>query len=1085
MQSFDVLSVELKGSNLIEASAGTGKTYSLGILVLRLIIEKQIPIKEILMVTFTNAAVAELKERIRKFVREAYKYSTGSAIDDRTIMQVVDKNKTDDIADILKSNLLQLDELPIFTIHTFCKKTLSEFAFETKQDFNSELLQDVSLITNKFLNNFWRSHINILPVEILEKLYSINFSKDNIAQILKDHFNDKFYSAEGDVSELLERIKKDEEEREEIFNFLDNAKEELIKICASNHHSKSSFLPFQNGEKFYNDFKGKYLSNKRPAYLKNLKEFFFKISEHIDLVENLFLSLRDVLIRDAINFVLHELEIYKSAKGISSFSDMIAGMRTALDSAEGTILSEELMNKYKAVFIDEFQDTDPAQYDIFTKAFDKQRTIIFLIGDPKQSIYSFRSSDIQTYFKARDFVDKIWEMNTNFRSTQKYIDSLNSFFNLTDDPFFFKGEEQSIEYINVCASPLSAKIPFTENDVELNGISVIAASENYKNADSAVSIIEQLLIDDKFKINSKKILPSDITVLVRWNRTGKEIKRLLNKKGIASIVVDESKVTNSKEADFMYYLLVSFENIKQENINRVLFGSYAGFTKDKLKELDQNESAALFNKYKTKWSTQGLYSAISSFMLDFQVYVNLKSDERALTNLYQLTELLHKIQTNRNLSNPETIGWLKRARAGRVEGDEYIQRIESDENAVTIASIHRSKGLAYNIVLAPELELTHTAKSNDLKYYRNKEGKNILKLFSDFNEDEKELYYRQQEQENRRLIYVTMTRAVYKTFLFVSGESKAASSLSPFLLKENELLNFYNAGQFQSVYNFKPEETKIPLTSVAENFKLLSQFWRRTSYSNLAVKPRYVYKEKGNEADDEYEKFIFNELSGGIQTGNLLHQIFEKISFSQNEKWNDIISNLLRRNFRGAPENLCRNLEKMAFVVFNTKIAERLFLKDVKPEKMLHEFEFNFPLSVVTYNKFAGLQNEEYPFAIRDFKEMEGIMNGFIDLFFEYDGKYYILDWKSNYLGKDLSYYSQDAINNAMAENNYHLQYLIYTVAIKRYLEKRKPGFNYEKDFGGIIYLFVRGIREGKDSGIFFRKPSVDYLNKFESIFSN
>ena len=159
-------------------------------------------------------------------------------------------------------------------------------------------------------------------------------------------------------------------------------------------------------------------------------------------------------------------------------------------------------------------------------------------------------------------------------------------------------------------------------------------------------------------------------------------------------------------------------------------------------------------------------------------------------------------------------------------------------------------------------------------------------------------------------------------------------------------------------------------------------------------------------------------------------------------------------------------------------------LTDLNPEKRVNEFEFDFSLQPFFVDQIQQFSTTEVPLQVKSKGQLEGMMNGKIDMFFEKDGKYYILDWKSNYLGDDLSDYSAKSVWTAMGENNYHLQYHIYTVALCKYLSMRLPNFDYEKDFGGVIYLFVRGIRESGNTGIFFTKPDKSVVNSMGHIFS-
>ena len=190
-KDFNASSVPLAGSNLIEASAGTGKTYSIAILTLRLILENEIPIKEILMVTFTKAAVAELEERIRLFIRQAYKASRRDGIADGTIRALVERamaaSGEEKVRTLLHEAVLFLDETSVLTIHSFCQQTLNEFAFETGQLFGAELVQDTAVMLQEEMNKFWRKHVTGIPVDMLRHLQQSGLSRASISAVVREH----------------------------------------------------------------------------------------------------------------------------------------------------------------------------------------------------------------------------------------------------------------------------------------------------------------------------------------------------------------------------------------------------------------------------------------------------------------------------------------------------------------------------------------------------------------------------------------------------------------------------------------------------------------------------------------------------------------------------------------------------------------------------------------------------------------------------------------------------------------------------------------------------------------------------------
>lgn len=174
-------------------------------------------------------------------------------------------------------------------------------------------------------------------------------------------------------------------------------------------------------------------------------------------------------------------------------------------------------------------------------------------------------------------------------------------------------------------------------------------------------------------------------------------------------------------------------------------------------------------------------------------------------------------------------------------------------------------------------------------------------------------------------------------------------------------------------------------------------------------------------------------------------------------------------------------------MILNAEIAisgEKIILNKISNAQKCNELEFDLNLNEFQVSKLAELSNDTIEIHTSNVGKLYGVLNGLMDLFFEYNGKYYILDWKSNYLGDDLNDYTPDKLNEAMNENNYHLQYLIYTYAAKKFLEFKIKDFDYEKQFGGVIYLFLRGVRKASDNGIFTSKPSLDEINHLDNILS-
>lgn len=1117
-KAFVATTVPLENSNLIEASAGTGKTYSIAILVIRLLLEKKFSIKEILMVTYTKAAVAELEERIRLFVRDAYRASKGEKISDAVITSLVGGSADlEEAKTILREAVLFLDETSVLTIHSFCQKTLNEFAFETNQLFGAEAIKDTAPLIEEHINKFWRKNITTLPAELLKPLiFDGNLSRKTLSDAIKQFLaGKKFFSFDENknfalddncrasfIKELKELKENEDKLEEEVIEYVKRNAARLRDITSKNKYAKNFPTElFDRPEEFIQTI----LSKRKSGYIRDLFDEILEQCDACDEAKKAKNSTLSKIINHITCFAIQEtlsgIKHYKQLNNQISFDDMIANVHNALMKDNSGKLSHELQKKYKAVFVDEFQDTDRMQYEIFQKAF-KGSSILFYIGDPKQSIYSFRKADIFTYFKAYKEVENIYQMNENFRSSSSMIDAMNQFFLPAPgfDTFFFKNSLDAINYVKVTSPSSNKKGRMLKGGEEMVPITITRLPNKQSITETLRAEVIDLLTNKHYAITGKdgherNIKPSDIAVLVRSGVEGRKVKEELSKNGVPAVTITDDKILCSDEARGLLYLLDAFADTTGGKINKALLSPFTAFKTADILQLDKEKVRGLFNKYKARWEADGIYTAIMDFIADFNVRTILlnspENGERIITNLFHLAELLHKIQSNKMFSQPELLSWLKRGIQGmEVEGDEYLQRIENDEDAVKIATIHSSKGLEYPIVIAPFLDLlVKVPKANEdpVKSFRDPEtGDYISMRWSSMNEEHQRLYSEQEEQENRRLLYVAITRAVYKCSVYRSTYSgNHNSSLAAFagaVSSSNGLIAFREPENVVKKYN-RLQEWKAPQQIKHVHFNLAHQNWVKMSYTMLAAKHDLLRRAISVRHQDEYNDFVFRQLKKGAITGNLLHQVFENIDFSNAGSWqNEIRRSVLR--FAPQQKDMYEPmLYRMMTEILNAPIHMESGFKiaDIVPEKRIQEFEFDFPVNAFSAAALESLSDENIQVNVKSAGELEGIMNGKIDLFFEHKGKYFILDWKSNYLGDTLQDYSAEALSAAMNDNNYHLQYLIYTIALKKYLESRLK-FDYHTDFGGVIYLFLRGVRRDGRCGIFTTKPSVEKIAALEKM---
>ena len=1087
--NFDVIKVPLKGSNLIEASAGTGKTYSIAILVIRLIIEKRINLNEILMVTFTKAAVAELEVRIRKFIRDAYSYANHEKNIDKTIKTIIDngidKSSTDEVIELLNKARKQLDETSIFTIHSFCQKTLTEFAFETGQAFNSEVIEDEASFINEATNQYWREKITVLDAELLTFLLKNSLSKNQLVNVVSKAIRGKEFIYKTDNSLQDYNLLKEEQEKKlnksiDLFNStFETSYERTIENIDRKPYAANTVKAFgsllDNAEGFMN----KLVFMRETGYVKTkfptLLQLALEVKGEEEGLKEVGRNCINYLYGEAISYCDNIIQKQKQEQSLFSFDDLINKLYNSISSES---LNVAIRKKYKAIFIDEFQDTDQKQYEIFNTFF-HGHSILFYIGDPKQSIYSFKATDIDTYLDAAQTVEYSYTMSKNFRSTAAYTSALNKLFSSVENPFY----DERIVYERVGAGFEMEEI---RNGVDVaDPLSIYQCTNEPELIDETTQQVKELLMGD-YQINGRKIKPSDIGILVRANRKGQEIKNILNNANIPAITIEDSRVLESEQSTLLLYLLKAMFEPNISTINRILLTYFTNKSKDDLLNLDMEADMELFRFLNQTWIEKGVFSAINAFMDRYNTLENIQikipnDAERISTNLLQINEILHNKENQTKSSPKDLIHWLELAIAGAEESGEYTQRLENDEDAVKIVTIHKSKGLAYNIVIAPylDLESKYNTKWGFIEYKDPEKNKYCFSAVE--TEEAQRLYSEQTERENRRLIYVALTRAVYMGIIIhkprvrcgINEFVEAAITQKHFAYKEN-------LESDDRRYNDKKEETnKVPKTFSSTPIKSV---WSNFSFSMLS---QYEFHKRPEpiKLTESYDQFIFEEFPMGTLAGNFMHYLFENTDFTQTDV-SAAVSRALNRYksvFSAVNEELESSIADMLEHVLYANIpADHTFtLSQIKQENKLTEMEFNFTMDgFSTRNLQALIPN----ISLAREGEFQGMMTGFIDLLFEHNGKFYILDWKSNYLGNSLDFYTQENLELAMQESNYHLQYHIYTVATKIYLQNCMADFDYNTHFGGVIYVYARGCRKECNTGVFYTKPENLLIQELEKL---
>lgn len=1106
---FNILTAELQDSRLIEASAGTGKTFSVAVLVLRLILEKEIEIEKMLMVTFTNAAVAEMESRIRKFIRIGYKYSDGKIDldeDDKIRLVIEGCNKTEERKkELLRKAVRSLDNLSVMTIHSFCQKTINEFTFETNQSFDFEIVTDDSDLLISESNRYLREVLNTLNLETFRELNKeVKFEK--MHELLKKHllgmkFIDSYIEDDSEIEALREEIAG---KNNELDTFIRGSYPQVLATQMRDNDLKQEAAQ-GNTEEFKRRFRDQINSKKPAAYFASfefMKADFMRFEEEIKHAEDKFIN---YIYLDFFRYSDLVIKRVKRKKGYISYDDQI---KTVYSSLGNETLKDKLGKKYSAVFIDEFQDTDNYQYEIFKTVFSenfkdkKFRPVIFYIGDPKQSIYGWRGADLDTYKTAKGDVgaDGILRMNTNYRSTAKMIDALNILLSAGGNNMFI---DEKIEYHDVEQGAANlGTMTFHGKEVEPVTLWEFDNNDERTNFRAVAREIFILLTND-YRIKEDRIKPKDIGVLVRENRQGDDIKKLLADFNIPAVKRDDKKVLGSDEARMIQYLLKAVISPNRGDINRALLSRYFGYKADTIKTIDDEKHIEVFIGLKKTLKEEGIYNMISSFLNTYGVRAICMKDvlgQRVLTNISQVAEILHKKEKQQKYTADELLVWMQRSIDDADE--EYQQRIESDEEAVQISTIHKAKGLEYKIVFAPCLCMIPRFKrleKNNVNDFK-KAGEYYFTFnYPELSSEDKDLFDKQKEQENRRLIYVALTRPVYKCYIsFMPRSYLSQEVVSSFediykaLNKNNQELfrkEDFSEGEFVNINGrYTPEEDEQRQFSPkpAPSIEIRNTFGIH-SYSALSRAHYSAPFEKAELGEAEnYDQFIFQDLGRGANAGTALHTIFERLDFAGDEEsWRQTLSEASQYWKNILKEEKLELFMQLVYNAMNVKIPfiEKEFtLKKVEHVKKLPELEFYFSLDRINRTEINTLMGDEADLSGE--AEIEGLMTGFIDLLFEHNGKYYILDWKSNHLGNSPDDYDTDGMAEAMKGSNYNLQYMIYTVAAVRWLKSRIMNFDYENQFGGVIYVFLRGVREGMDTGIYTIKPDKTTIKGLDEALS-
>ncbi|WP_169517223.1 exodeoxyribonuclease V subunit beta [Klebsiella pneumoniae] len=1165
-ESLDPLRLPLIGERLIEASAGTGKTFTIAALYLRLLLglggeaayPRAISVEELLVVTFTEAATEELRGRIRSNIHElriaCLRGESDNPLYSALLAEIADK---DDAAKTLLLAERQMDEAAVFTIHGFCQRMLSLNAFESGMLFEQQLIEDESRLRYQACADFWRRHCYPLTRDIAAVIHDVWKGPRDLLKSL-----DRWL--QGEAPQLKSPPAPNEtlaERHQQIIARIDSLKQqwreqvgEIEGVLENSGLDRRKFNRGNQGkwmEKVNAWAQEETLSYQLPDALEKFAQSFLlertkaggepPVHPLFSAVESLLassLTLTDLVLARAMVEIRDAVAREKRRRGELGFDDMLSRLDEALRGDSGETLASAIRQRFPVAMIDEFQDTDPQQYRIFRRIWRRQpETALLLIGDPKQAIYAFRGADIFTYMKARGDVAAHYTLDTNWRSSPGMVGSVNRLFSLSDNPFMF----HEIPFLPVKAAAKNKGLRFTVDAADVPAMNVwlmpgdTVGSGDYQTFMAqlcATQIRDWLSAGQRGRAllwrgeTSRPVQASDITVLVRNRLEAAQVREALQTLGIPSVYLsNRDSVFETLEAQELLWLLQAVLAPERENTLRsALATSMFGLTALDIENLNQDEQAwdALveeFSEYRQIWRQRGVMPMLRALMTARHIAENLlatRGGERRLTDILHISELLQEAASQLE-SEHALVRWLAQHIAEPDSNAASQQmRLESDKHLVQIVTIHKSKGLEYPLVWLPFIA---RFRKQDQAFYHDRE---TFAAVLDLGQDEASLELAEAERlaEDLRLLYVALTRAVWHCSLGVAPLSSRKSGNSDFhlsalgrLLQAGEamdaaglaarLADFCHgdiALQIPGELDLTPWQAPaatIPRLSARELQRRIADDWRVTSYSGLQqhgfsggqdLLPRLDVDAAGGGEVVEEPQLTPHQFPRGAAPGTFLHSLFEELDFTQPvpEGWMAEKLQLSGFDAQWAPV-----LTDWLGGVLKTRLpGPDIALNQLAARDKQVEMAFYLPIAqLLTAERLDALIRQYDPLSADtpplDFRQVRGMLKGFIDLVFRHEGRYYLLDYKSNWLGEDREAYTRPAMEQAMRAHRYDLQYQLYSLALHRYLRHRLADYDYDRHFGGVIYLFLRGM-DGQEGGqgIFTTRPVRPLIDGLDQLFA-
>ena len=1193
-QKLNVLTLPLKGIQLIEASAGTGKTWTLAALYVRLILGHGwsgpgLMPPQILVMTFTEAATAELRERIRDRLAQAAQFFRGQSQVTDDFLQHLQENLGTDLnvqhAERLEEAAQWMDEAAIYTIHSWSSRMLRQHAFDSQSLFDQKRLDDASALKLKLVKDYWRQYVYPMEVKQLGALKDLGGSPEALLKNIQSLWQ-KFEKSPGGFpdasqdpdpkalvlawSQWQDRLLALEAQaRQLLLNNLPQALDLLNKALENdlnrNHYRVNKHAYFlrhlsdwASGEEADMDALSKFTYEKLNAGLRGGANPIDN-AHGVWTAIGLWMAERQSEPEVGVNLLQHAALkvgraylLQKRSLASFDFSDLLQRLHAALHAPDSR-LPQIVRAQFPVAMVDEFQDTDPWQYESLSRIYSSANlpdqeadnavnaahdnaSAFLMIGDPKQAIYSFRGADLPTYLNARHAAESIWTLTENFRSSPEVVNAVNHLFETAQNPF----GEVPFEHVQ---TPIPAKSESLRlaNGQKLPALTVwhLATDKPLSGKQYSEEMAQICATQMVSLLNQGTVSPGHMAVLVRDGQEAKKIRQALAQRSVRSVYLsDRDSVYATREALDLACILEAVLQARNAKLlraaltTRTLCLSLPEIEQVFRAEEDWDIWVERFNTWHTTWRRQGflpmLYKIVHEQDIGRRMQAEGETAERRLTNLFHLGELLQSASLQLQGESALLRFLTDQLADPQAQGESAQMRLETDAELVQVITFHKAKGLQYPLVFLP--------------------------FVSNFREDKDDSLRTAEErlQEDIRLLYVAFTRAqqalwagvVKRQGDFKSKETQAQSALSVLLQRKSaddlqeklqawarcddievvhapeadaELYKPAIAVSLEAATVARSPSRVLPKAGWTASFsaltrKLSESKWHATD-SGLAREERWLDSQIDNpvanandllsadgDASPKMEQATFNQFPAGSAYGTLLHDIFE---WQLKEGWpllqneSDLLAEVKIRwqgwwqtqaeslQLKTEDQALCLQLIRQCATAQFTQLGsdQHCFsLSQLNTQNAWPEMGFTFKtngVSTLYIDQLIGASlhpNKARP-ALQA-QQLNGLLTGFMDIVFEHQGRYYVLDYKSNKLPD----YSQDSITSSMLSHRYDVQYTLYILALHRLLKSRLKDYNYEQHMGGAIYLYLRGIDQA-GQGCYANKPSFELINALDEAF--